>query len=255
MESSTFMSPKRKRDNLDLSASPSVTRLKTTHLPGHSSIDRNLTGDGSPRAVVARHLQNLDLSDQFKIDQFDFRPTLESQLNISNPHPGQVNNFVFQGSGSAMTPTSFPVDIGATARPAPPETYHEQPLEIPETPRLRPVSTPPCSPPRPKSPTDPLPTLWWTDTEITGHNPTDPSDDGYGINGVGFIPTPAVANARAERRRRQVTEWKNREAKEARQKRNDRRRRRELEVSNSSGVGEGINIGKAELRKVRFLEV
>ena len=43
--------------------------------------------------------------------------------------------------------------------------------------------------------------LTWHDDEITGHDPSDPDDDGEGINGIGFKPTPAQANARAERRR------------------------------------------------------
>lgn len=63
----------------------------------------------------------------------------------------------------------------------------------------------------------------WHDSEITGHSPTDPSDDGYGINGVGFKPTAAMAWARSQKRQRQVAEWKNREAREAREKRRERR--------------------------------
>ncbi|PYH41906.1 uncharacterized protein BP01DRAFT_359883 [Aspergillus saccharolyticus JOP 1030-1] len=63
----------------------------------------------------------------------------------------------------------------------------------------------------------------WHDSEITGHNPTDPSDDGYGINGIGFKPTAAIAWARSQKRQKQVAEWKNREAREAREKRRERR--------------------------------
>lgn len=63
----------------------------------------------------------------------------------------------------------------------------------------------------------------WHDHEITGHDPTDPTDDGYGINGVGFRPTAAIAWARSQRRQKQVAEWKTREAREAREKRRERR--------------------------------
>ncbi|KAJ6106227.1 hypothetical protein N7512_009744 [Penicillium capsulatum] len=63
----------------------------------------------------------------------------------------------------------------------------------------------------------------WHDSEITGHNPTDPTDDGYGINGVGFKPTAAMAWARSQKRQKQVAEWKNREAREARERRRERR--------------------------------
>ncbi|KAL5340054.1 hypothetical protein BJX70DRAFT_130728 [Aspergillus crustosus] len=65
--------------------------------------------------------------------------------------------------------------------------------------------------------------LTWDDSEITGHNPTDPEDDGYGINGIGFKPTAAIAWARSQKRQKQVAEWKNREAREARERRRERR--------------------------------
>lgn len=81
---------------------------------------------------------------------------------------------------------------------------------------------------RKKSPSPPLSTLTWQDSEITGHltgPSTDPDDDGTGLNGIGFRPTPALAHARAQRRRQQVLDWKAREAREARAKRSERRRR------------------------------
>jgi hypothetical protein len=81
---------------------------------------------------------------------------------------------------------------------------------------------------RKKSPSPPLSTLTWQDSEITGHltgPTTDPDDDGTGLNGIGFRPTPAIAQARAQRRRQQVLDWKAREAREARAKRSERRRR------------------------------
>ncbi|GAQ04500.1 hypothetical protein ALT_1821 [Aspergillus lentulus] len=65
--------------------------------------------------------------------------------------------------------------------------------------------------------------LTWNDSEITGHDPKDPNDDGYGINGIGFKPTAAIAWARAQKRQKQVAEWKSREAREAREKRRERR--------------------------------
>ena len=81
---------------------------------------------------------------------------------------------------------------------------------------------------RKKSPSPPLSSLTWQDSEITGHlvDPSiDPEDDGTGLNGIGFKPTPALAYARAQRRRQQLMDWKAREAKEARAKRTERRRR------------------------------
>jgi hypothetical protein len=79
-----------------------------------------------------------------------------------------------------------------------------------------------------RSPSPPPSALTWHDNEITGHlvNPsTDPDDDGTGLNGIGFRPTPAIAYARSQKRRQQLNEWKARETREARAKRHDRRRR------------------------------
>ncbi|KAF1352037.1 hypothetical protein BDV97DRAFT_397089 [Delphinella strobiligena] len=70
--------------------------------------------------------------------------------------------------------------------------------------------------------------MTWHDSEITGHlwNPdTDADDDGEGINGIGFRPTAATEWKRKENRKRQVTEWRAREAKEERRRRLERRKR------------------------------
>ena len=87
---------------------------------------------------------------------------------------------------------------------------------------------PPHSPPDihlpPSNTVDPG-SLTWHDSEITGHLALDPDDDGTGINGVGFRPTPAMQYARQQARRRQVADWKRREAGEERRRRLDMRRR------------------------------
>jgi hypothetical protein len=66
---------------------------------------------------------------------------------------------------------------------------------------------------------------FWHDSEITGHDPDDPEDDGYGINGIGFRPTAAIAWTRSQQRKQQLTDCKNREAREARQQRSEKRKR------------------------------
>ncbi|KAI1409272.1 hypothetical protein F5Y13DRAFT_94435 [Hypoxylon sp. FL1857] len=66
--------------------------------------------------------------------------------------------------------------------------------------------------------------LTWHEDEITVYDPEDKDDDGTGINGIGFKPTPAMAHARAQKRRQQLAEYKRREESEARAKRNQRRR-------------------------------
>jgi hypothetical protein len=87
--------------------------------------------------------------------------------------------------------------------------------------------------------------LTWHDDEITGHNPDDPDDDGEGINGIGFKPTPAIAYARAERRRQQMAEYRSRESREARARRSEKRRG-DPALSSSSR--------EEAARRVRFLE-
>lgn len=66
--------------------------------------------------------------------------------------------------------------------------------------------------------------LTWKEDEITIYDPEDEDDDGTGINGVGFKPTPAVAHARRMRRRQQLAAYRRREESEARARRNQRRR-------------------------------
>ncbi|CAD6455717.1 46dbb565-3d69-48cd-bf48-4d3fdd6f2649 [Sclerotinia trifoliorum] len=87
--------------------------------------------------------------------------------------------------------------------------------------------------------------LTWHDDEITGHKPDDPDDDGEGINGIGFRPTPAIAYARAERRKQQMAGYRSREAREARARRSERRRGTE-----AAAREEAENVA----RRVRFLE-
>jgi hypothetical protein len=96
--------------------------------------------------------------------------------------------------------------------------------------------------------------LHWQESEITGHSPSDPEDDGEGINGIGFKPTAAIARARSERRRKQLADYKSREDKDARDARAKRialRRRKGTE--SVSTQTENNQTGQKE-RKVRFSE-
>lgn len=137
----------------------------------------------------------------------------------------------------------------------------KQPVSTHGSPKDMPVD-PPCpelSPPSPRqlSPcqTNPWPispNLWWQPAEITGIDHNDAADDGYGINGIGFLPTSAVANARVKHRKRQIAEWKSREAKEARQKRAEMRRGNNIQIHIMEANSAKLD-GRA--RKVRFSEL
>ena len=105
--------------------------------------------------------------------------------------------------------------------------------------------------PVPFSPTSPLsPTaLTWKPAEITGHLISQtldtPDDDGYGINGLGFKPSPQLARARQMRRRQQVTEWREREAREARIA-----RWRKRDAKPGSGVDGVSEVGGGGMKRV-----
>ncbi|EFE41974.1 hypothetical protein TRV_03249 [Trichophyton verrucosum HKI 0517] len=80
--------------------------------------------------------------------------------------------------------------------------------------------------------------LTWDESEITGHHATDPNDDGYGLNGIGFKPSAEVAWARSQHRKDQVAEWKRRMASEAREARS-RRRQKDEDICNASYIAKG----------------
>ncbi|KAF7550194.1 hypothetical protein G7Z17_g5887 [Cylindrodendrum hubeiense] len=88
--------------------------------------------------------------------------------------------------------------------------------------------------------------LTWHEDEITMYDPEDEDDDGTGINGIGFKPTPALAHARAMKRRQQMAEYRKREESDARAKRSQRRR-------GASGIATGPG-EKSPSRKVRFID-
>ncbi|KAF1920492.1 hypothetical protein BDU57DRAFT_508836 [Ampelomyces quisqualis] len=135
------------------------------------------------------------------------------------PETPQLQPRILTDIASFAQPTAFISSPG-------PATL-QQSAKMPQKPRTQIRSS---SHPQPlnRSPSPPPSELTWHDSEITGHlaDPsTDPDDDGTGLNGIGFKPTPAIAYARSQRRRQQLNEWKARETREARAKRHDRRRR------------------------------
>ncbi|KAL8302985.1 hypothetical protein RB600_006728 [Gaeumannomyces tritici] len=81
--------------------------------------------------------------------------------------------------------------------------------------------------------------LTWHEDEITVYDPDDEDDDGTGINGIGFKPTPAIAYARTLRRRQQLAEYRKREEREARARRSLRRRASPAVSGSGAGPTEG----------------
>lgn len=203
------LDPSRKRLKLPGVALP-VSETPPMHSPGSKT--RKAGGPRSPRRLSLK-------SGNFSITN-------------SPPHPNNSPSKVL----FALSPTEPTAKPRARARAGtPPLTY-------------RPSASP--DPDAASSPfvTDALrASLTWHDDEITIYDPEDSEDDGTGINGIGFKPTPAVAYARTERRRQQLAEYRKREEREARAKRSQRRR--------GSPVAGLVELkGSMERRKVRFME-
>ncbi|KAL5000216.1 hypothetical protein BDV10DRAFT_162900 [Aspergillus recurvatus] len=224
-------------------------------------------GRYSPGAVVASRLAGLAIRGDFhhqlpdrSLHQTTFIPLLQANGLLQNSSLHGFHDMPDSDSSEATERLSPPLNDRAPPSPSPAASA-ESPPEIPETPvntsrqpstsprkrRNAPVSaklrSPNRSPTLPGAEVEDL--LTWSDSEITGHNPTDPDDDGYGINGIGFKPTAAIAWARSQRRKKQVAEWKNREAREARE------RRRERRVANNTDKLRTVQSGGIR-KKVKF---
>ncbi|KAF2033243.1 hypothetical protein EK21DRAFT_59074 [Setomelanomma holmii] len=257
-----YPSPKRKREQAP--PIPLLnTAFRSASTPPQGS-PAPTSGADSPRDVVADQLRGMNLTATSAIPMSPLTPTddvIRKKPKLDEMRIDSGTLLDKQGSEGQTKPTKTgkSLDDSASLRRV---NYSR---EIPETPQSQPriltdiasfaqptafVSSPAPEPsqqsikmnqkahahnrsssqPRPlnRSPSPPLSALTWRDSEITGHlaDPsTNPDDDGTGLNGIGFKPTPAIAYARSQKRRQQLNEWKARETREARAKRHDRRRR------------------------------
>lgn len=251
-------SPKRKRDqpapipmlNTALALRPA------SELPPRNSLAHSSGGD-SPRNAVADQLQGMTLTALAAIplspltptdDVLHKRPKLDAMRVDSVVGPN--TDAAYETSSRYSSRTSFDNVTGSpiseTSRVIPETPQSSQPRLLPDIASFAQPTTFASSPTnvahqhtsanhspthprqRKRSPTPPPSTLTWQDNEITGHlvDPaTDPDDDGTGINGIGFKPTPAMAYARSQKRRQQLNEWRLRETREARARRSERRLR------------------------------
>jgi hypothetical protein len=204
-------SPKRKR------GCQAVPLLETSQLSSTPALQPQFQtgGDDSPRTVVAGRLQQLDLeneevfgfsrgeshgrkrarSDEAAHDSPRSSPCPVPEISPSEGVGEDTSSgvsFTFRHEDSM--PDVGAGQIGQSARRKSPSLLGE------------------------------INDLFWIDEEITGHDPDDPADDGYGINGIGFRPTAGQAYQRSQRRKQQLAEYRSRETKDARQRRSERRR-------------------------------
>ncbi|KAK5173167.1 uncharacterized protein LTR77_003289 [Saxophila tyrrhenica] len=265
-------SPKRKRSN-----STTALQIDTQHEPklNGQKLTNEDAAPNSPRTKVANKLSGLDLRASRPVlpwEVVDGDGDGEGVARKRLKRTKEARKGFGGGDGGLM---STPPARQATSSSEADRDGNEAAAVVAETPdcRARPSSPPlpsslppqqadedsdPSSgdfttscpsttifPPPPSPPTSSE--LTWHDDEITGHllDRTNSDDDGEGINGIGFRPTPAMAFVRQQRRRQQVSEWKAREAREARQRRSERRRG----VKGSEGEVVG---GEVKERVVRF---
>jgi hypothetical protein len=197
-------SPKRKRGH----TLPLDTKGPIPRLLGDSDLEDHLE---SPKTKFARQFDDLEIHGH--LERLDHDITSASAQKIE----------------TTSQPAEAPVRRNASVSPrrkktpqTPSKVNTEAMSEATTNSAVLPENTP-----RSKSPplAGELSDEFWHDSEITGHNPDDPEDDGYGINGIGFRPTTALAWSRSQQRKQQLTEYKNREARDARQHRSERRKR------------------------------
>lgn len=275
-QSEIFISPKRKRDSMDIDSntesSRNHARVRTDSLPPLPFED-DRAGNGSPRTVVSGQFSALNIHESPKQKVPHSRPQAHQAVQTSEedtitiqspqihePRANPIQQSILIASSTTQTPsTDFEIPESPTTSP-PPKPPH------PAKPPTRIRSPPPIN----LSSSDPPPLFTSGPTVDSKGNPTlinssdvteGTYDDLTGVNGIGYRPTPAVAWARAQRRKQQVAEWKKREAREARQRRSERRSGGDLgdeRDGREGGVeaeGRGGGGGGVETRRVRFVEV
>ncbi|GMF71313.1 hypothetical protein AFCA_001000 [Aspergillus flavus] len=228
--------PKRSASEESDSYSPSISSPSSVSAPSLPEVklrEEEELGRYSPRAAVAGRLGQLAIrGDHFPTPQFLNGNTSQSSLahsaqsgcwatSYSSSYDMSETNSATETNTVASGPAEAIIDdrSNATPTPFPKKQATQSPRKRrnpPKTQRPRRKSPPPTSSAADDS-------LTWHDSEITGHDPNDPNDDGYGINGIGFKPTAAMAWNRSQKRQKQLAEWKSREAREARERRREKR--------------------------------
>ena len=245
-----YRSPKRKRtsDSTQYSpiASPTLTRIATNlqefpfvrNSAVSDPVDR--TGDGSPRTCMAVQLHGLDLQQDAMVDARHTSKRLAPMTTENGGQPagyqdagGHVQSMNFRPSSPSQAQESAG-SAAANGFQYPNAAFTFEAGELPSA-NTGQAQMHRRSPPLDGNPEDNP--MTWHESEITGHDPSDPNDDGYGVNGIGYKPTPAQALARSQRRKQQLAEYKSREAKEARQRRSERRRMESRDASPDEDTG------------------
>ena len=242
-----YNSPKRKRVTYEpeyfspSASSPSPSVVSVSSAPEVKVREEEDLGSYSPRAAVAGRFKNLAIrGGQNSTNEPSSGSVAQESVATAAPTAcwaGSLSDSIDMpgklSAGGSDAMSSAPLksagknqnqpeeEVATTSAPSAMQQSTSSPRKRRNPPAKPKMHNQRASPPL-ASNADENP-LTWQDSEITGHQPSDPNDDGYGINGVGFKPTAAMAWARSQRRQRQVADWKSREAREAREKRRERR--------------------------------
>ncbi|KAF2400089.1 hypothetical protein EJ06DRAFT_557150 [Trichodelitschia bisporula] len=212
----------------------------------------------SPRSMVATQFEQMALGPTVPVLRFGEGAGREGKrVKVKEGQAGRVDAARMdaqRGGKAAVVEVLIPHAKGSPAKKSA-HFAEEHTTGSDSTPRkTSPSAHRPKSPPLPSSTGEmDASALAWQDEEITGHLAQDPDDDGYGLNGIGFKPTPAMAYSRLQKRREQILAWKSREAREARQRRAELRRRGGVgKMAVGGGEFSGVGKGVAGRRTVRF---
>ncbi|KAG6060930.1 hypothetical protein E4U32_003190 [Claviceps aff. humidiphila group G2b] len=175
-----------------------------------------------------------------------------SEIPNSRRHMGSKTHAVVAGSPSSTPLSPNETKTTGIIKSSPRKKATTPPLKFnsastwPEEKKSRPSSTTDRPKKDERDVVDPIrAALTWHEDEITMYDPNDADDDGTGVNGIGFKPTPALERSRIMRRREQMAAYRKREECEARAKRTQRRRGEEpLSARPKKGLPE---------RRVRFV--
>lgn len=240
-------SPKRKHWDEEDMQQPELDRNIRYQSPLVVEEHIQQSGRDSPRSKVAQRLESLDIrSDGDQSGSPRKRVRLNTTSSAGSESRVNQNQSTLQGTMKvtkrvdqqrrSRSPDTKEVEDSASLpaqvspnrriRSPPPPTYVEARLQT-----------------EANAAADPL---TWQISEITGMNlDTTAGDDGEGLNGIGFRPSPQIAFARRQKRKQQISDWRMREARDARQKRFDKRHGCKL---HEDGAGN-------QERSVRFAEM
>ena len=230
-------SPKRKRGEFapgvfipGVSPSPAVETSPSKYLFTEASVSNDGSeGDGSPRSKIASRLQRIHLDHESLWQERDQTGHVPKRLARMSSEDG----IAFNSDRQCSRPQELHFkDLGSasSSRTASETSIQERPLRYSRSPPLE----------------GEINDNFWHDNEITGHQLTDPADDGYGLNGLGFMPTAAMAWSRSQRRKQQIADYRSREAREARLRRNERRNRSTSTVQVQE-PGAVVEVGRARV--------